>query len=429
MSVSYIWIRCDFSPLVASLGFRASLFAMVSNNSTGANTSAVASPCYSGSELMSGICGGSGAGICDNLTGSCLCNPGWSGHADMVTMDLTHWNANGKPLVLDCPTSDIAMKVMWSVPLVAMLILVPIIPAYVRKQCAAYRKNSKIKHWWQHPPLGIAMAMLLQVLCLIILCILKIIATANAGAVIGVDPAVTILFAVVCWLLYATGGWFQYYTFKNTAFAGKSFGSSKEKAEGLLKKVKLGMFLTWGMLCVLFVPLVINIGIHPSINIDVTNVGETTVPAVEVVFFQIFFAGHVVVMIGTVGVSQYLKVEITKMFEGLMSGSSLKEQNERMEATRKLLEAGQIEIRNQMGFNAILHLVFAAIPPLWNKTSYFFPIACVSMVLGAQKSLATLANATKKGQGKRGNSSSNKVTPSGTDSSAASTGGGATESQ
>ena len=56
----------------------------------------------------------------------------------------------------------------------------------------------------------------------------------------------------------------------------------------------------------------------------------------------------------------------------------------------------QAEIRNQCVFNAVLHLVFAAVPPLWTKVSYFFPIACVSMMLAAHKALSTWSKKKKK---------------------------------
>lgn len=64
--------------------------------------------CFSGIEAVLGECGGAWAGTCNHTTGSCSCAAGWSGHSDVLPMDLSQWGGS----VLACHVHVPTVKVI-----------------------------------------------------------------------------------------------------------------------------------------------------------------------------------------------------------------------------------------------------------------------------------------------------------------------------
>ena len=58
-------------------------------------------------------------GVCDPNTGSCICNAGYIGAADFVTM--IRRNASGAEVVLDCPTSTAAIRCLYTLVMLIYL--------------------------------------------------------------------------------------------------------------------------------------------------------------------------------------------------------------------------------------------------------------------------------------------------------------------
>jgi hypothetical protein len=218
--------------------------------------------------------------------------------------------------------------------------LVPLVPSYLKGQCAAYKKNKKKTQFWHHTPLAIGCVFIVQIASMIALCGVKLASTANEGAVIGNDAAPTILFTLCCWTLYVSGGMFQYSTFK-LALAGKLFSSSQEQTEALLNKVKVAQFATFGAINMLFFPLLADLALAPDVTVaPQTPAGGVRVDA-KVAIFQVFFAGHTILLALTGVVAHYLVGQVTNMFGDLMKNAK-GDQADKMALARDAILASQV---------------------------------------------------------------------------------------
>uniref|UniRef100_A0A6S9T3E2 Transmembrane protein n=1 Tax=Chrysotila carterae TaxID=13221 RepID=A0A6S9T3E2_CHRCT len=90
-------------------------------------------------------------GVCVN--GTCICDVGWSGQADMLTKDLTEWGGN----VADCPSYVPLLRCMWWVALIVNCLILAIIPMTLLQQWGTYRRIRRQKIgrscWLEFKPL------------------------------------------------------------------------------------------------------------------------------------------------------------------------------------------------------------------------------------------------------------------------------------
>lgn len=194
---------------------------MISSNANAASTStSTPIPCYSGIASF-GVCS---SGFCNLTTGSCVCNAGYFGAADFVTMDRT---AAPGGVVLDCPSSEAALRVLHCVALVPTLFAAVQFylsmrdqwPAYVRKRD---RGGNNVRHWYQYTSLYIMAGHLLPVAASTAYLVLRI---ASPVSVIMVSPAATVLHCMRSMLFYFWGSQSQYEMTRvglMEAFFGKS---------------------------------------------------------------------------------------------------------------------------------------------------------------------------------------------------------------
>ena len=144
--------------------------------------------CYTGMKTMGSCLNG----VCDPVTGSCICNAFYSGHADFVTM--VRANGTGFPVVLDCPTNTVAIRFMYALVLVVYLMGSGKMIKTMNIQWPIYKRNPKFSCCCQHTPLFLYTFGNLAVLLVIALTLIKII---DPDQTIGATPAPTILFTIV----------------------------------------------------------------------------------------------------------------------------------------------------------------------------------------------------------------------------------------
>ena len=141
--------------------------------------------CYAGLDASLGVCLG---GACNATTGSCMCPDGWSGHTDMVPMDLSSWGGD----VLTCAVHTLTVQILWCLPLVPALLSAIVAVPSIREQLRIQQRSRKQyrRPWWQHP-YCLAFIFLMEILTCVGLVAIKLTAQHH---LIGVHAAPTILF-------------------------------------------------------------------------------------------------------------------------------------------------------------------------------------------------------------------------------------------
>ena len=116
---------------------------------------------------------------------SCSCLPGYSGHSDFVPSDRTPWGG----AVIECSFNLVALRVLWGVAAVAMVVVLISSGKSIKVQLAAKRAR-RLQRWVDHFPLVfLAGAVLFGVLALAF-CVIKV---AAPQLTIGVSPLTTCL--------------------------------------------------------------------------------------------------------------------------------------------------------------------------------------------------------------------------------------------
>ena len=149
--------------------------------------------CYAGIKAV-GVCTN---GVCNTTTGSCVCNPYYTGHGDFVTM--VRKNARGETITLECGTNTIAIRVLWSIVLLVYLWTLFRMISTMHIQWDVYRRNKKLTNFLQHAPLRIYATGMIIMASSIALAMVKIV---DPEQTIGTMPSCTILFMISRFLFF-----------------------------------------------------------------------------------------------------------------------------------------------------------------------------------------------------------------------------------
>ena len=148
-------------------------------------------PCFAGGGILY-ECGGAYAGACNVTTGSCVCEEGFSGHSDVVPMNLKEWGGR----VLACPVHVVTLKVMWAVVLLPLCANLYLYPSITRTVWGIYKRKRKTD--------GLQPAILFMnfvagpavIATTLALVVMKLASPDNGGAAVGIDLAPTIMYVV-----------------------------------------------------------------------------------------------------------------------------------------------------------------------------------------------------------------------------------------
>mmetsp|Transcript_4607 Transcript_4607/g.10023 ORF Transcript_4607/g.10023 Transcript_4607/m.10023 type:complete len:371 (-) Transcript_4607:230-1342(-) len=132
-------------------------------------------------------------GVCTN--GTCVCDPGWSGSADLLTGDLTAW---GGP-VLFCNSNLQMLTSMWWITLgqcTLALMMAPVTLYQQWEKLKSLRTQGFRKRWFQYRPL-LFVAGHATITTVIFLHAANKVSTPDLQRVVGIDPLQSISFMIV----------------------------------------------------------------------------------------------------------------------------------------------------------------------------------------------------------------------------------------
>ena len=147
-----------------------------------------------------------GSPRCGNSTaGLCQCQPGWTGHSDAPTADLTRWGGD----ILGCRSHEKTLLILWATSL-GLTIAVTLYTYVLRCACSRHLRTFRLKRaklqrksgwnagrparyrWWEHHKLLVAVVIFLTALLAHgTLCVIKL--TIPHDALIGIHFLPTIL--------------------------------------------------------------------------------------------------------------------------------------------------------------------------------------------------------------------------------------------
>ena len=118
-----------------------------------------------------------------------MCPSGWVGHSDFLNMDTTAWG--GK--VLECPSSVLLLRVLWSIPMPLAVSNLLSAPGAFRVQWQRYsalKAAGKCHMCSEHRPLVVLCGACLSMMFALAICVSKLSST-DLSATIGTSTHVT----------------------------------------------------------------------------------------------------------------------------------------------------------------------------------------------------------------------------------------------
>ena len=373
---------------------------------TSINTSLSTSlPCYYGWEVIGSVpCGGPGIGVCNTTTGSCVCADGYSGWSDFVSMDETQYGAGGR--VLDCHMHALALQVLYSLPMLVNLYAMVLALFALDSQIAMFRKlqarrrrrsrlrrqntsmrlTATVRHWWDHAPLVIVVVYIAIAGPVgIALAIWKI---AQPEIQFGIHGPYTFLTGV--WLISCVHiGLFERLHALDTTAKSRMTGDAKEAIAAQAASLRFTVKWAYVPSYIVYTPILAAPFLEYIPTWGSGQKGFAAFGTQRVIYIAYHFciAFNMAVLFGT---SLMASRRMRAMFVVILGFPHDDDKKKSIEDVRnRFLEAETVQMKGPVVLG-VWFLLCIAVPPLWTRNGYAFPLMHLLLAVGFVKIMNTM---------------------------------------